>query len=260
LNESMLKTFLDSYSQRNNTVTTISTINPQGVTEEFKGSLNDNTSYITKAPVSESNSTAVVYFYALLAMTCLMSATFGAYSVIHIQPDQSKIAARQSVAPTHKMKIFLASISATLLFQISSILIVLAYISNILKIDFGNSMGYVILLCVVSTITGVTMGTAISAAIKVKENTKIAIITSFTMICSFLAGLMSSDVKYIVQRAFPPIAFINPANLITDGFLCLYYYDSLDRYFLNLGILAGLAVVFSTITYLVLRRQKYASI
>jgi len=260
LQVSILNTFLNEYSQVNSTISTIYKINPQGVTQEFLGSLSKDESYITKAPVSASNDTNVVYFYALLAMTCLMSATYGAYCIIGIQANQSDNAVRQSVAPTHKMKIFLASLSANIFTQFVAILIVLGYISYILKVDFGNSMGYVVILCLVSSLTGITFGTAVSAVIKVKEGVKIAIITSFIMVCCFLAGMMSTYVKYIVQTKFPPISYINPANLITDGFLSLYYYNSHTQYFTSLGILSAMTVIFSLITYLVLRRQKYASI
>ena len=260
LQESILNTFLNEYSQVNSTITTLYKINPEGVSEEFLGSLSEEKSFITKVPVSKSNDTNVVYFYALLAMTCLMAATNGVYCIINIQANQSDRAVRQSVAPSHKMKIFLGSLCANLTVQFSSILIVLGYISFILKVDFGNSMGYVVILSLVGTFTGITLGTAISSLTKVGENVKIGIVTSVIMLFSFLAGLMSTDIKYIVQTKFPPISYINPANLITDGFLSLYYYNSHTQCLISIGVLAGMSLVFSAITYMVLRRQKYASI
>ncbi len=260
LQESIINSVLDQYAQINSTVNTVFMLNPQGNITELMGTLQAPPEYLERVPVSETNNTNVVYFYALLAMTCLSAATFGAYDVTNIQANQSQRAARLSVSPTHKLKIFLASICGTIVFQFVSILIVLAYMSGILNVDFGNSMGYVVMMCLVSTFMGVTMGTAIGSLMKAKENVKIAIISSFCMVCCFLAGMMSADVKYIVQSKFPPISYINPANLITDGFLSLYYYKSPNQYFLSLGILAGFSVIFSAITYLVLRRQKYASI
>ncbi len=260
LQQSMLKMFMDKYSQVNSTVSSIYMLNPKGVSQEFLGSLNTPESFIENKPISSSNDNNVVYFYALIAMSCLFAATFGAHDVIGIQANQSTEAARLSIAPTHKLKIFFAKIFSTMVLQFSSILIVLAYITQILKVDFGNSMGNVILLSLVATLTGITFGTALSSLLVVKENTKIGIISSTVMLSSFLSGLMSVDVKYMIKLAFPPISYVNPASIITDGFLSLYYYSSLDKYFECLILLLAFSFVFSTITYLVLRRQKYASI
>jgi len=89
---------------------------------------------------------------------------------------------------------------------------------------------------------------------------KMAIILTVILFGCFLAGMMNVDMKYIMQSNFPIVSYINPSNLITDGLYTLYYYDTLTRYFVNLGILGAYGVLFSILTYLILRRQKYASI
>jgi len=258
--QSVLNLFLNNYSQVNSTITTIYMTNPQGSTEEFLGSLNTEPSYINQIPINDENDNRVSYYYALLAMTCLMTATWGVFDIINIQANQSSIAARLSISPTHKLKIFFASISGTIIFQFISVLIVLGYMTQVLGIDFGNSVGYIILLSFVSTLAGITFGTAVSSLIKANECIKMAIVIAFFNISSFLAGLQSQEIKYSVQKAFPAIGYINPASLITDGFLSLYYYQSLGMYFRNLSILIALFTIFSVITLSVLRRQKYASI
>lgn len=260
LEETILKSFLDSYAQDVSTVTNIMTLNPQAMSKEFVERLMSEDSYTIERPVRESNDTTVIYFYALLAMNCIMTATYGCVSVVNIQANQSQIAARTNVAPTHKMKVFLASISAYYVCQIINILIILAYLILVLKVDFGASLGRVVLMCFVGSLTGITMGTSISALLKKSEGIKMAIVIGITMLGSFLAGLMSTDIKYIVDKGFPPAKYINPVSLITDGFYCLYYYDTYERFYMNLGILGGMAVLFCLITYSILRRQKYESI
>ena len=260
INETIIKSFLDNYSQLTSTVTNVATNNHQGINEEFMKILSSDDAFTKESPINTSNNPVVIYFYALLAMTCLMSATVGADDIVKIQPNQSHLAARIGVAPTHKLKIFLASVTCTILFQFASALIVLAYIKLILKVDFGASIGYIILLCFISCFTGVMLGAAISSVLKKSQNVKTAIILAVVMLGCFLSGLMIVDMKYIVQDKAPILAYINPANLITDGFYSLYYYTTFDRYFLNLGILSGMGILFTAITYFVLRRQKYASI
>lgn len=77
---------------------------------------------------------------------------------------------------------------------------------------------------------------------------------------SFLAGMMYQNMKYIVSQNVPLLSYLNPVNLLTDAFYSLYYYDSLDRYFLNIAILSIFAIIFCAGTYLIVRRRKYASL
>ncbi|MEI6101566.1 MAG: hypothetical protein WCP73_06985 [Eubacteriales bacterium] len=80
------------------------------------------------------------------------------------------------------------------------------------------------------------------------------------MLCSILAGLMSQSIKLSITQAAPILAYINPANVISDAFYSLYYYTNHDRFFLSIAILFIMSGVFYLIVYLITRRQKYASI
>jgi ABC-2 type transport system permease protein len=72
--------------------------------------------------------------------------------------------------------------------------------------------------------------------------------------------MMWPGMKYVVQTYLPPLAYLNPANLIADALYSLYYYDSLGRYAANMYILLALSAALCAATCLVLRRQSYASI
>ena len=80
------------------------------------------------------------------------------------------------------------------------------------------------------------------------------------MVFCFMAGLMISGINYIIAQNIPILAWINPAALISDAFYCLYFYDDLNRYFLDIGVLIIMAVVMLLGTAILLRRQKYESI
>ena len=58
----------------------------------------------------------------------------------------------------------------------------------------------------------------------------------------------------------PIINKLNPANMITDGFYSLYYYDTLDRYYSNIASLLIFSGLMLVISILALRKQKYESI
>lgn len=260
INESITKVFLDNYSQITSTIKNIINNNPEVVQTGFLENIDLTVSHVTDIPVGNSTNLLVIFYYSMIAMTCLMSATLGSDSVTRIQANQSNIAARINVAPTHKLKSFMSLIASSMTFHMISVLLTLFYIDIILGIEFGTAKGYILLICFVGSFMGIAFGSFISAIIKKKEGVKMAIILTVILFGCFLAGMMNVDMKYIVQSKFPIIAYINPSNLITDGLYTLYYYDTLTRYFVNLGLLGAYGVIFCILTFLILRRQKYASI
>jgi len=164
------------------------------------------------------------------------------------------------MAPTHKLKLFIASMFAATTVQLVELFVLLGYLTLILKINFGNQLGYIALTCLVGTITGVTFGTFIAAIVKKGEGVKVGILISVSMVMTFAAGMMQDKVKYYISAKFPILANLNPASLITDCFYSLYYYNTHTKFFTDIAILCGFSVVFILFTYLVLRRQKYASL
>jgi len=80
------------------------------------------------------------------------------------------------------------------------------------------------------------------------------------MLGSFFSGMMGITMKYIIDTNAPIINQINPASMITDGFYSLYYYDTLERYFLNIGGLIIFSSLMLVLSWVSLRRQKYDSI
>jgi len=80
------------------------------------------------------------------------------------------------------------------------------------------------------------------------------------MLGCFLAGMMGVSMKYIIDKNMSIINLFNPANMITDGFYALYYYDNLDRFWFNIGSLLILSIILLTISYILMRRKKYDSI
>ncbi len=260
LNQSIAKVFLDNYVQVSTTIYRIIEENPQLMQTGFLDNIDFNEGFIEEIPVSNSMNMVVVYYFALLALTCLFSAVAGCYSSALIQANQTDLAARINVAPTHKLKAFISMISATIVFQFLSAIILIIYISQILNVDLGNRIIHIGVLCLVGCFTGTMFGTMFGALTKFKTEIKEMLVSNIIVVMCFLSGIMILQMKYIVQEKVPIIAYINPANLITDGLYALYYYETFERYYLNLTLLASLGIIFCTITTLVLRRQKYASI
>jgi ABC-2 type transport system permease protein len=202
----------------------------------------------------------VIYFYSLMAMTCFYGAFQGLKEVNAVQADLSPEAMRVNVSPLRKMKIFTSSISSAALIEMSAILLLLAFMSFVLGIDFGNQLGLILLVCISGCFAGISFGTMLGALVKGGEGIKTAILISTTMVLSFLAGMMQSVVKYAVIKAVPALAYINPLNLITDAFYALYYYPDHNRFYINIACLWAFTIVFSGLTVIRLRRVRYASL
>lgn len=259
--QSITRVCLDQYNQFTTAIEQIIKQNPAVMQTDFANHISDDQSYIKDVPISKSSpDNTLTYYFALIAMASLYGAFWGLKEVTDIQADMSAQAARVNVTPIHKLKIFLINSLAAWVINIVELLLLLCYMQFVLKINLGQQFGYILLICVVSSFTGISMGAFIAALVKKNEGLKIAVLIGGTMVCSFLAGLMYSNMKYIVATNAPILSYLNPANLVADSFYALYYYDTLTRFYTNIGILAVFAAVFCTVTYFILRRQKYASI
>ena len=207
---------------------------------------------------SRSNlSYTMIEFYTLIAMTCLYGGILGMVAINQNLANMSHNGKRVSVAPTTKGKVVLSSILASYVVQLIGLTLLFLYTVFVLKVDYGTNFPFIILLGVVGSLAGLSMGLAIGTLLKTKENVKTGIVISVTMLGCFLSGMMGITMKYIVDTNLPIVNKINPASMITDGFYSLYYYDTWDRFFFNIASLLTFAIIMIALSYTSLRKQKY---
>lgn len=255
--QTILKSILDNYYQTFSMIENVAQLNSQLI--NINEIINfDNENFNDKS--SNNMDYVVVYFYTLIGMTCLYGGFFGINAVNEVEANLSKRAARVSVAPTHKLKTLVASLLAGFIIQYAEVLILLAYLIFVLGIDFGNQTLYIIILTLFGSLAGTTLGTLIGSSNRKSEGTKTGILVSITMACSFLAGMMILDMKYIIAKNVPILAKINPVAMITDGLYSLYYYNTLNRYFYNVISLIIFSVIMVIASYFFIRRKKYDNI
>lgn len=259
IEESVIKAFLDTYKQLSATMKSVITENPEiltnGVLEklEFGNSHTENKNAI-------SGNIYITNFYALLAMAALMSGTGAVADLADIQANSSPVGIRANIAPTSKLVLYTAYALATAVFYCVYMLVAIAYITFVLSVPIGN-IGLVILICMLGTIMGLSMGSAIFFAIRTKsEGAKIGLTIGAGLFSCFFAGLQSPSIKYLAEKAFPPLRYINPATLITDGLTALYIYPTQEKFWINIVIITGVSVILTAITVLCVRRQSYASL
>lgn len=231
------------------------------VSQIYQKVLNDLNDYQAniKDNSKDNLSYSMIEYYTVIAMTCLYGAMFGMLAINNNLPNMSKNGMRVSISPTKKIVTALSSSLASYLVQLIGISLLFLYTIFIIKVDYGANIFYIILLALIGCLAGCTFGTAIASFFKTSENNKIGIIISFTMVGSFLSGMMGITMKYVIDSNIPLLNKINPVNMITDGLYSLYY-SGMNRYWFNIYSLLIFSAIMLIITIVVLRRQKYDSI
>lgn len=209
---------------------------------------------------SKNLSITMIEYYTLIAMSALYGGIISMTSLNYSIANMSNNGKRVSIAPTKKSTVILSSLTASYLIQIIGIAVLMLFTVFVLKVDFGDNLLRTIIMALLGSFAGLSLGTFIASVFKISETSKIGIIIGITMLYSFLSGMMGMTLKYYVDTHANIINKINPAAMITDGFYSLYYYETSSRYFFNLISLSVYSIVLLIISYISLRRQKYDSI
>lgn len=233
--------------------------NMENIYEDVMKMLEDN--QVEFKNISNSNlSYTMIEFYTLIAMTCLYCGVLGMVAVNHNLANMGNIGKRTSITPTSKGRIIFSSLMASYLTQLIGLAILFAYTILVLKVDYGTNLPMIILLSLTGSLAGLSLGIAVATLIKTNENAKIGILIAVTMLGCFLSGMMGITMKYMVDKNVPIVNLVNPASMITDGFYALYYYDTLDRCFLNIVSLLIFSGVMIILSINGLRKQKYEAL
>ena len=201
-----------------------------------------------------------IEYYTLIAMACMYSAMIGLTAINQSLPNMGCIGKRTSITPTKKSIIVLSKAIGAYLISVLGIALLILFLRFILKVDFGNNIFYVILLALMGSFAGTSMGILISSTLKVSEGAKVGITIAVSMFLSVLSGMMGVTLKYVIDKNIPIINLLNPNNMITDGFYTLYYYDSLNRYWNNIISLIIFSLICLLISLISIRREKYDSL
>lgn len=256
--QTVLKSFVDEYLQYSAAYKDIAAQNPAAMRIAMQVKMQ---AFIHTVSLSKTAPKAsVTYFYALIAMACMYGSFWGLREINAVQANQTTQGARVNMAPVHKTRVFFASLCAALTVQTAGVFLLVGYMRFALNVQFGSQIGYILLACFAGSAAGVLFGAMVGAALKVTEGVKVAILIGLSMFLSFLSGLMYNKMIYIVEANLPILNRINPAALTANAFYSLFYYDTLDQYWINIGLLFVIAGVFFAITYFALRRQKYESL
>lgn len=209
---------------------------------------------------NENLSYTMIEYYTLIAMACLYGGMISMFITNYKLANMNSVGKRTSISPIHKGSVLLGSLLASYIVQLVGLALLFLFTIFVIKVDYGSKLAPIILLSLVGSLAGLTLGVAVATLVKSNENTKTGIMIAITMTGCFLSGMMGITMKYIIDKNVPFLNIINPASMITDGLYSLYYYDTLNRYIFNIISLLVFSLLMIAISIRGLRRTKYDSI
>lgn len=255
INQSVTKLFLEGFIQKQYVQ---SQIQPSEINLPIE---TINSSFINYSKEMKTQPDMVLnYFYALIAMSCLFASSYGLREITDTQANLSSTAARINVTGKPKYKFIISSLLAAFTIQVLLCVLLLAFLMFVLKIDFGNRILLVLFTTILSCLFGLFFGAFVGASSSKSEDLKSSIIIAFSLGGCFLSGLMIPPIKFLIEHYAPFLRYINPANLITDALYSLYYYENLNRFYVNISILSVFIIILAFLTYIFTRRCRYASL
>lgn len=260
LNESILTSLLSTYNQNAAMLQKIATTHPEQMPQALEA-LNDYDSMVQEQAVDgDTLDPNVLYFFALIAYACLSGAFLGVQNSMDGQANLSALGARRSVTPTHKLMLVMVDMLVLITIHFCNILIFNAYIVYILGISLGHNLPALLLVDLMGSIIGISIGVAFGSISKLSEGIKMGLTVMLSLFPSFLAGLMFGNMKYIIEEHCPIINRLNPAAVLSDAFYCLGVYNDGERFRRCILILALMSIVCFVVAFLGVRRERYDSI
>lgn len=255
IEETVIKSLMEGYIQNKSMVMNILKENPHTNIADI---LNFKT-YVKDE--SNKNMTVInTFFYTLIGMQALYSYIWGMRVMYMYEANLSTQGKRNSISPTNKRISILASMFSAWALSILSSLIGIGFIIFILDINIGNKVIPILSLLLLGTLTGVSFGSFIAVSNRQSVGVKNGMGIGVTMFWSFLAGMMASSIKILIERNIPILNKLNPVALITDALYSLYYYNTYDRFFGNIMYLSLVTLIFVLGTIFFMRGKKYESL
>lgn len=250
------------FNRRTITVTELLNTDP-GVFREatFTKEMGDTPTFTKDVSLTHFKPTeSVRFYYALLAMTALMSMTFATTTVCATQANLSTLGMRRSLAPLSRFNQLIGGFLASWLCASVSMVVATLYIHFVCKVDFGGRWPVLVLALLLASLTANALGTLIGSLPKLTSGVKIGITTALSCVLSIFSGLYGTGAMNLsdwIQRNAPGFAIVNPTQQITNLFYDLLYYDSYAPFLRTSGILLAMTVLALALSTIFLRRQRY---
>lgn len=202
----------------------------------------------------------LVAFYSLIAMVSTYGVFLGIETVSLAQANLTNVGARLNMTPLRKKNFLLAGILVALCLNLLSNGILLLFIKYVLKLSLFTEIKYSLLLIILGNLFGVSLGIFIGASNKQSIGVKNMICIIMTLVLSFLSGMMSPDIKIMLDKNIPILGKINPIAIISNNLYRVNLLGTSKNIGSEIPILISYSMVLIVGSYMFLRRRDYDSI
>ena len=252
---SILSASLVSFNQANSASSTLALPNTQILLQSGQQT------YTKQIRLTHINpSMTAPYFFAVLAMACLIGASTAAEMIARTQPNLSALGARRASSPSSKWRQAAGAFLASWLFSAVSLLVAYIFVRTVCGVQTGGRDPIALVAIAVGTFMATAFGSMMGAIPKLSTETKVGLVIGIDCTLSAFIGLYGSlamDLNNAIQEHAPILHLINPVKQVSNLFYDIVYYDSLEPFARTCGILAIMAAVFLAICGLFLRKQRY---
>lgn len=261
IQQNIMDSFMNQFIQNKTTLATLEKEDPALLASSITKKIGKTTNYISVAKATTTKSSVKsFYFFTLIGMSCMFGMFWGISNATDEQANQSANGIRLSMTPKNKLLIALTNLTSSFTILIVEIFFILGFFYFVYNVDFGDRWLLILVTCALAALTALSLGVLFGNLLKVPINQKISLAVTVQMTCSFLAGMMSPDIKLLVNQYIPWLNAINPVNLISEALYKLYYYQNINSFYTNLLSLGLLTVIFITISIIYERRVQYVSL
>ncbi len=213
--------------------------------------------------ISDRNQKAdviIIIFYSLIAMVSTYGIFPGIETVSLIQANLTNVGKRINITPLRKNDFLLAGVIVSLILNLLSNGVLLIFIKYILKIDLFTEIKYSTIFIIIGNLFGVALGILIGASNKQNGNVKTILGIIITLFLSALSGMMSPNIKILVDKNIPILGRINPIAIITNNLYRINLLENTQNVSEGILVLSIYCIVLISMSYGFLRRKTYDSI
>ncbi|MCL1879190.1 MAG: ABC transporter permease [Actinomycetia bacterium] len=262
--QGIVLSILDRYSQDYQMIYKAASEHPQLFADPgFMDRLLDGQSFTTQVSATNNPpSSALRYYYAVLAFSCFQMMSFGIYAIRNLRTNASPMGARRCLGGQSLGRSMIPTLLASWVLSLACLLIGFLYIRFGFGVSFGGQEGACVAVIALGSLVATLLG-ALIGALPTSEGAKAGLMATLVCLLSVFSGLYgpgSQQLGDMVAKNLPALSLVNPIRQVADAFYSLYYYDSLGHFWLSLAILGIMAAVCAIGCLLCLRKQRYRSL
>jgi len=202
----------------------------------------------------------LVIFYSLIAMVSTYGVFPGIEAVALSKANLSNLGARINITPLKKSTLLISGMIVGLLINIVSNILLIFFLQYVLKLNLFTNLAYSSIFIILGNVFGISLGLFIGSSNKKSAVVKTMISIMVTLFLSFLSGLMSPDMKVLIEKNVPLLSRLNPIAIITNSLYKINLLENTKNLSQGMILLAVYSLILMSISYLFLRRNQYDSI